>query len=206
MSKHTYHAIFTIVDKHIAFDKTYNNYEVTFLEIDDLKISNLYNDKNLLYETKIELMKYLYDLLKHENQLPSSNVTKDINLKNNQFIKEIAVDTDVILEVFDNKYDSTFSEISCFASCEGICRRVLSDIKKHYKNISIDALKIYYEIDKIKLSSSYKNIIELGELLKLLDQDKDGFEKFKREQELKKLMNETIEKNIIVLKELAKYD
>lgn len=58
-----------------------------------------------------------------------------------------------------------FSEISCFATCEGICKTVLNDIKQEYKEISIDALKIYYEGDKIRLGSSYQYIIELLKLL-----------------------------------------
>ena len=210
MSKHTYHARFTLVNE-IRIEHAnicHRVYEVDFLEIDDLKITELI-DSRALHDTKIELMKYLYNLIKSEDQLPSSVTTEEIILKNNQFIKEIEVDTDVILEVFDNKHDRTISEVSCFRTCEGICRRVLNDIKKEYGEISIDALKIHYEKENIFGSSNYKNIIELGALLKSLDEDVNDLEKsveVKRKQELKKLMNETIEKNIIALRELAKYD
>ena len=171
MSKHIYHAIFTIVDEYRILDKKYQLYKVEFLEIDNLKINDLYGE-GVLYDTKIELMKYLYKLIKNGENVPNS-VSKDIldvSLEKNQFIKKIEVDTDVILEVFDNKHDSMFSQISCFPACEGICRRVLNDIKKEYGETSIDALKIYYEEDKIRLGSSFENIIELGELLKSLEE------------------------------------
>lgn len=72
--------------------------------------------------------------------------------------------------MFDNKHDSMFSQVSCFPACEGICRRVLNDIKKEYGETSIDALKIYYEEDKIRMGSSFENIIKLGELLKSLEE------------------------------------
>lgn len=168
MSKHTYHSIFTIVDEYSLFDKNYQLYEVDFLGIEDLKIQDLYGD-GVFYETKVELMKYLYNLIKREEQLPSSVTSENITLNENQFIKKIEVDTDVILEVFDNKHDLMFSQISCFQACEGICRRVLNDIKKEYGEISVDALKIHYEEDKVRMGSSFKNIIELGELLKSLE-------------------------------------
>lgn len=64
MSKHIYHAIFTIVDEYRVLDKNYQLYEVEFLEIDNLKIHNLYGER-VLYDTKIELMKYLYKLIKN---------------------------------------------------------------------------------------------------------------------------------------------
>ena len=173
MSKHTYHAIFTIVDEHRVFDKNYQLYEVDFIEIEDLKIQDLYGD-GFFQETKMGLMKYLYDLIKARKDIPDSVSIDilDVSLKKNQFIKQIEVDTDVILEVFDNKHDFMFSEISCFRTCEGICRRVLSDIKKEYGDISIDALKIYYEEDKVRFGSSFENIMELGKLLKSLEEDK----------------------------------
>ena len=171
MSKHTYHAIFTIVDEHRVFNKNYQLYEVEFLEIEDLKIRDVYGDV-AFYETKMKLMKYLYDLIKNRENIPSSVSIDilDVSLEKNQFIKKIEVDTDVILEVFDNKHDLMFSEVSCFPACEGICRRVLNDIKKKYNDISIDVLKIYYEEDKIRKGSNFKNIIELGELLKSLEE------------------------------------
>lgn len=183
MSKHAYHAIFTVVDEHRVFDRNYQLYEVDFLEIEDLKIKDLYGD-GVFYETKIELMKYLYNLIKNEDNIPDSISIdiQDVSLDKNQFIQKIEVDTDVILEVFDNKHDLMFSEISCFPACEGICRRVLNDIKKEYGEISVDALKIHYEEDKVRMGSSFKNIIELGELLNSLDED------------------------VVALKELSKYD
>ena len=172
MSKHTYHARFTIVDEHRVFDKNYQLYEVDFLEIEDLKIKDLYGD-GVFYEAKIELMRYIYKLIKNRKNIPNSISIDilDVSLDKNQFIKKIEVDTDVILEVFDNKHDRMFSEVSCFRTCEGICRRVLNDIKKEYGDMSMDALKIYYEEDKVKRGSSFKNIIKLGELLKLLEED-----------------------------------
>lgn len=171
MSKHTYHAIFTVVDEHRVFDRNYQLYEVDFLEIEDLKI-HVYGD-GVFYDTKMELMKYLYDLIKNEENIPSSVSIdiRDVSLDKNQFIKKIEVDTDVILEVFDNKHDLMFSEVSCFATCEGVCKRVLNDIKKEYKDVSIDALKFYYAHDKRYKGSSYKNIIELAELLKSFEED-----------------------------------
>lgn len=120
-------------------------------------------DKNRINEILIQLNKA-------EDLLPFPVVAKDITLKKNQFIKEIEVDTDVILEVFDNEHDFMFSEVSCFPACEGICRKVLNDIKKEYDGMSIDALKIYYEEDRVKGGYSVKNIIELGELLKSLEE------------------------------------
>lgn len=171
MSKHIYHATFTIVDEYRALDKNYQLYEVEFLEIDDLKIHDLYG-KGVLSDTKIELMKYLYKLIKNGENVPDSVSIDilDVSLEKNQFIKKIEVDTDVILEVFDKKHDSMFSEVSCFPACEGICKRVLNDIKKEYGEISIDALKIHYEEDKARRSSSFENIIKLGELLKSLEE------------------------------------
>lgn len=171
MSKHTYHAIFTIVDEHRVLNKNYQLYEVDFLEIEDLQIKDLYGD-GVFYESKIELMKYIYKLIKNGKNIPNSVSLDilDVSLEENQFIKKIEVDTDVILEVFDNKHDLMFSEVSCFPACEGICRRVLNDIKEKYGEISIDVLKIYYEEDKIRKGSSFKNIIELGELLKSLEE------------------------------------
>ena len=171
MSKHTYHAIFTIVDEHRVLDKNYQFYEVDFLEIDNFKISKLYGDE-VFYETKMELMKYIYKLIKNRENISSSVSIdiRDVSLDKNQFIKKIEVDTDVILEVFNNKHDRLFSEVSCFRTCEGICRRVLNDIKKQYEGVSIDALKIYYEEDKVRLGSSFKNIMELGKLLKSLEE------------------------------------
>lgn len=170
MSKHIYHAIFTIVDEHRGFNRNYQLYEVDFLEIEDLQIKDLYGE-GVFYDTKMELMKYLYDLIKNRKNIHSSVSIdiRDVSLDKNQFIKKIEVDTDVILEVFDNKHDLMFSEVSCFPACEGICRRVLNDIKKEYGEISIDALKIHYEEDKIKKGSNFKNIIELGKLLESLE-------------------------------------
>lgn len=172
MSKHIYHAIFTIVDEYRVFDKNYQLYEVDFLEIEDLKIQDLYGN-GVFYETKMELMKYLYGLIKNRENIPDSVSIdiRDVSLDKNQFIKKIEVDTDVILEVFDNKQDLMFSQISCFRTCEGICRRVINDIKKQYEGLSIDALKIYYEEDKVRLGSSFESIVKLGELLKLLEED-----------------------------------
>lgn len=171
MSKHTYHARFTIVDEYRVLDKNYQLYEVDFLEIDNLKISKLYGI-GVFQETKMELMKYLYGLIKTRKDIPDSVSIDilDVSLGKNQFIKKIEVDTDVILEIFDNKHDFMFSEISCFRTCDGICRRVLNDIKKEYGDVSIDALKIYYEEDRVKKGSSFKNIIKLGELLKSLEE------------------------------------
>lgn len=126
----------------------------------------------LLLCLKMELMKYIYKLIKNRENISSSVSIdiRDVSLDKNQFIKKIEVNTDVILEVFYNKYDLMFSEVSCFRTCEGICRRVLNDIKEKYGEILIDVLKIYYEEDKMRKSSSYKDIIELGELLKSLEE------------------------------------
>ena len=171
MSKYTYHARFTIVDENIGFNRNYQLYEVDFLEIEDLLIKDLYGD-GVFYETKMELMKYLYGLIKNRENIPDSVSIdiRDVSLDKNQFIKKIEVDTDVILEVFDNKHDRMFSEVSCFRACEGMCKKVLKDIKEEYSRISIDALKMHYEEDKVKRGSCYKHIIELGELLKSLEE------------------------------------
>ena len=79
---------------------------------------------------------------------------------NNQF------ETDSI-----HMHEKVFSSITCIATCEGICKRVLKDIKKEYHGMSIDILKEYYRHDKNHGGNDYKNIIELGELLKSLKQD-----------------------------------
>lgn len=187
MSKHIFHAIYTLEDEVKILDKCHRYYNVVFLEIDDLKISTLSRDR-LLHQSKIELMKYLYNIIKSKNEIPKSLNKKYIYLENNQFIKEIEIDTDTILEIFDNHI--FFSEVSCFSACEGMCKRVLNDIKKVYGEISIDTLKMHYNHDKTELGSRYKNIIELGKLLKLLEEDR-----LKGENELNSIVDKAIEEN-----------
>lgn len=87
-------------------------------------------------------------------------MTKNLKDRDNQFL-------------MDDKYmrEKVFSRITCMATCEGICRRVLSDIKKEFHGTPIEILKEYYRYDKNHGGNRYENIIELGELLKSLQED-----------------------------------
>lgn len=56
------------------------------------------------------------------------------------------------------------SSLTCIKSCEGMSKKILSDIQK--ENYSIDELMESYRQDKEHGGNTYDNIIQLGEFLK----------------------------------------
>lgn len=62
----------------------------------------------------------------------------------------------------------SFVFMTCIDSCNGMCRRVLSDIEK--SGLDKDGLLKAYLNDKNSGGRDYSNIIKLGELLKELEE------------------------------------
>lgn len=191
MGRYLFTAKFTLIEEGIG------GYIIEFPELPELEsIETIYGRE--LDDAKEHLWSYIYNLIKKDKHI--SEVTKEVNivLKENEFIKHIKVDTEVIQEVYEGN-KPLLSQTPCIASCEGMCRRVLKEIKKQYEGSSIDALRELYRQDKLHGGNDYKNIIKLGQFMKLVSEDQ-----LNHEDELKKIMNESVQKNIVALRELAK--
>lgn len=163
MGKYLFTAKFTTIEDEIG------GYIIEFPEIPELKsIETIYGRE--FDDAKEHLWSYIYNLIKKDKHI--SEVTKEANivLEENQFIKHIKVDTEVIQEVYEGN-KPVFSLTPCIASCEGMCRRVLKEIKKQYEGSSIEALRELYRRDKLYGGNEYRNIIELGEFMKLVSED-----------------------------------
>ncbi|NFH88821.1 hypothetical protein FDA33_01065 [Clostridium botulinum] len=69
----------------------------------------------------------------------------------------------------------SFTSYSCIDSCEGMCKKVFTDIE----NLSLDEVDLIetYINDKLHGGRNYEYIIKLGELFKELEQK---YEKLKK--------------------------
>lgn len=160
MSKYLFKVKFTLIEEGIG------GYLIEFPEIPELESIKAIHSR-ALDDAKDHLWLYIYDLIKEDKHI--SEVTKDVNivLKDNQFIRHMEVDTDVIVEVY-GRNNRLLSYTPCIASCEGMCKKVLNEIKKQYDGLSIGALKELYRQDKVRSGNEYKSIMELGRFLESL--------------------------------------
>lgn len=158
MSKYLFKVKFT------SIENTIKDYLIEFPEIPDLEPILSVKGKEL-----DDAKEYLWSYIRKNKNIPDIK-NKNIKLNENQFIKNIEIDTDIISQNYSDKpmHQQVFSSITCMAACEGMCKRVLKDIKKEYEGLPISVLKDYYRHDRDHGGNDYKNIIELGEFLKSL--------------------------------------